>query len=116
MDNLTNDAQFLLSKMYAEYIANRKSKKTKLESIKFGNLDQIHKNIMPEWLIQDVYYTLKELQKHHFVELQEPTRGYGVQTCQLTTTAIAVMENKFHDKVEKVLDFASKVKSAIPFF
>ena len=39
MDDLTNDAKYLLSRMYAEYIQRRKNGDSKSVAINFGKSD-----------------------------------------------------------------------------
>lgn len=48
MNNLTNDAKFLLSSMYAEYIERRKDGSSKDEATSFGDVQNIKEEIMPE--------------------------------------------------------------------
>ncbi|MDT2660664.1 hypothetical protein P7E02_12345 [Enterococcus hulanensis] len=113
MDNLTNDAKFLLSKMYEKYIEKRKKGYIKKDAKSFGNLEKVHSEIMSEWPIEDVLSTLLELRANEFIiGTPASTTMFHIQ---ITNIAIAMLEKTFKDKVEDVLDFAAKIKSAIPF-
>lgn len=48
MDELTNEAKYLLSMMYKEYLQKRKSGANRSTSLKFGNLEKLHETVMPE--------------------------------------------------------------------
>lgn len=113
MNNLTNDAKFLLSSMYAKYIKNRETGMSKSQARNFQSCDYIKQTIMPEWSKDDVLDTCLELKRHGYVDGMLASNTF--YTLHLTTEAVAEMEVDFKDKVDKVLDFAAKIKSAIPF-
>ncbi|RXW49192.1 hypothetical protein [Enterococcus faecium] len=113
MDDLTNDAKYLLSRMYAEYIQRRKNGDSKSVAINFGKSDSVHEKIMPAWLPEDVRFTIKELKDNNFLNATMASDVY--YNVSLTPLAISKMESKFKDDARKVLDFAVKVKSLIPF-
>ena len=118
MNELTNDAKYLLSSMYAQYLDRRKDKVSKEQARNFQDIDFIKENIMPEWSKEDVLDTCFELQRHKYISAVA-----GNDTlffiC-LTTEAVAALELKFKEpthkeRIENVLDFAAKIKAAIPF-
>lgn len=114
LDLLTNDAKFLLASMYKEYIVRRKNKVAKIKAVDFWDIEQIHKTIMKDWSLDDILSTCKELKKHGFLT----GANYGNEnmiSIEITTEAIAVMEARFKDKVNDVLEYVAKVKSLIPF-
>ena len=113
MDELTNDAKFLVSAFYKKYIDARTQGKTKHESVLLGHLDSIHSEIMPEWQKDDVRYTIMELDRQGFV-VASPASNTIIRVV-LTTQAIATLETNFKDKIDTVLDYMAKVKNAIPF-
>lgn len=113
MDELTNDAKFLVSAFYKKYLDNRTQGKTKRESVLLGHLDSIHSEIMPEWQKDDVRFTIMELDRRGFVAAS-PASSTIVRVV-LTTQAIATLETSFKDKVDSVLDYMAKIKNAIPF-
>ena len=113
MDELTNDAKFLVSAFYKKYIDNRTQGKTKRESVLLGHLDSIHSEIMPEWIKDDVKYTITELHKHGLV-VATPASNTYVRVV-LTNAAIASLETSFKDRADTVLEYMAKIKNAIPF-
>ncbi|MBC2263741.1 hypothetical protein HCB37_04335 [Listeria booriae] len=113
MNELTNDAKFLLTSMYEVYIKRRNAGALKEEAVLFETVSGIQEEIMPEWHIEDVEFTCFELRKHGYVkgELLDNT----IYFVSLTTEAIATLELDFRDKADAVLEYAAKIKSAIPF-
>lgn len=114
MDNLTNDAKYLISKIYETYIERRKLGQNKFQAVYFDSSMFIHKSFMPEWSFEDVDFTLQELESRDLISGYVIDEEYFGEV-RLTTTAIAMLENRFSDNLESVLDFMSKVKAAIPF-
>ncbi|WP_407372360.1 hypothetical protein [Carnobacterium sp.] len=113
LDNLTNDAKYLLSSLYKEYVLRRKNDQTKAQSVKFIDVEEIHKNYMSEWKIEDVEYTCAELKKNDFISGRYLSNK--LQYITLTTYAISQLEETFSDKVNNILTFMEKIKNAIPF-
>lgn len=113
MDNLTNDAKFLLSSMYKIYVERRKNSELKRNATNFISVENIHETIMPEWHEEDVKSTCFELKKHGLISGTNASNS--IVFIHLTTEAIAIMENQFKDKIDTVLDYANKIKGAIPF-
>lgn len=110
---LTNDAKFLISSMYAEYIKRRKKQIQKSNARNFENIHFIKNNIMPEWSEADILDTCFELKRHGFIEGAMADNSF--YTLYITTEAISELETDFKDTVDTVLDYAAKIKSAIPF-
>lgn len=113
MDNLTNDAKFLLSSLYKAYLMRRNEGIIKAQAIRFIDAEEIHKNYMPEWKIEDVEFTCAELKKNDFISGRYLSNK--LQYICLTTYAISQLEETFSDKLNKVLKFMEKIKNAIPF-
>lgn len=113
MDELTNDAKFLISTLYSEYLKRRKEGQSKEQSIFFDDVESIHSQYMNEWMIEDVNFTCFELLNNSFI-LGQPADD-SIIFIRLSTKAIAGLEVTFKDKVDKVLDYAIKIKSSIPF-
>lgn len=113
MDDLTNDAKFLLSSLYKEYILRRNDGVLKRQAIRFMNPEEIQKNYMSEWKIEDVEFTCSELIKNNFISGRYMSNK--LDDIQLTTYAIAQLEETFSDKADSILEFMAKVKNAIPF-
>ena len=113
MDNLTNDAKFLLTSMYAKYIDERKNGIPKEKAIYFGDVHAINKTIMPEWSFEDTRFTCFELHNHKYIT--GTPASDQILFISLTTEAIAQLETNFKDKLDTVLEYAGKIKNAIPF-
>ena len=115
LDNskLTNDAKFLISSMYAEYIKRRREQIRKSQARNFHSIDFLKTNIMPEWSNEDILDTCFELRKYGYIEgtLADDT----FHTLYITTEAISELETDFKDTIDTVLDYATKIKNAIPF-
>lgn len=113
LDELTKDAQFLLSTMYKNYLDSRQAGKSKIDSMAFGSEFEIHDQLMSQWQQADVRETINELSRQHLLNVM-----FGSNTAMrvsLSTDAVVLMENKFKNKVNSVIDFVAKVKSTIPF-
>lgn len=113
ISELTNDAKFLLSSMYKIYIERRKNNVDKKDARLFGNIHTIKNDIMPEWSEADILDTCGELKRKGYINAISGNNSYA--RIELTTDAIALLEVTFKDKVDTVLDYLSKIKSAIPF-
>ncbi|MBF7115211.1 hypothetical protein [Pediococcus pentosaceus] len=113
LDDLTNDAQYLLLNMYREYLDRHNGGTSKFQARKFESENEICTNIMPQWPIEDVHDTIAELNINGFVQAI-PGNNIFVSV-DLTTSSIAVMEQRFANNVDKILERLSKIKSLIPF-
>lgn len=113
IDNLTNDAKYLISSLYKEYVTRRNNGLTKAQAIIFVNAEDIHKNYMSEWKLEDVEFTCAELKKNDFISGRYLSNK--MQYITLTTYAISQLEESFSDKVNNILTFMEKIKNAIPF-
>ncbi|WP_251844263.1 hypothetical protein [Enterococcus durans] len=114
LDLLTNDAKYLLASMYKAYVEKRKTSSLKKDASHFGSVDNLHHDLMSEWPVEDVLSTCYELKKHGLIS---GTLASGTFfRIFITTEAIAIMESRFKDRVDSILDYASKIKGLIPFF
>ncbi|WP_256090732.1 hypothetical protein, partial [Streptococcus agalactiae] len=118
MDKLTNDAKFLLSSMFVKYNERRKDKISKEKSRNFEDIQFIKENIMNEWSEEDVLDTCFELRKHGYISATAASDT--LYLISLTTEAIAELEKQDQAKtlsgrIEYWLEFAKKIKDAIPF-
>lgn len=113
LDELTNESKYLLTSMYKEYLKRRKSGMDRPHSRQFGGETMIHDEIMPEWQLLDVHDSIFELRTNKLVETTNGSDTFIIVV--LSPKAIAELEITFKDHVDKVLDYAAKIKSAIPF-
>ena len=110
---LTNDAKFLMAKIYQNYIEKRKSGATKRDAKFVGDVEEIHQKIMSQWMLDDVLDTCFELKSHNF--LSGNPGSNSLFDIMITNEGIAIMETSFRDKANAVLEYATKIKSLIPF-
>lgn len=108
--NLTNEAKFLISSMYKEYLSRIKENVPKARAVGFGTPNDIHK-FMSEWSYKDTEYTVEELINKGLLQGLPVIGGYI--DISLSTDAIAIMQNSFKNSVDSVLDYASKIKNLI---
>jgi hypothetical protein len=113
MDDLTNDAKFLITTMYKQYVELRKNKVDKVKATNFGNEFDIKNDLMPEWSTADVHETLAELYKNKFITAIIGDNQFTF--INISTKAISQLEVSFGDKATAVIDYIAKIKSAIPF-
>lgn len=110
--NLTNDAKFLLSSMYKEYLERRQNNTDKSKARLFNNIENIQE-IMTEWSHGDVLDTCSELRRKKLINAIQASDT--LLNISLTTDAISLLEVSFKDKIDNVLEYATKIKSLIPF-
>lgn len=108
--NLTDDAKFLISTMYKEYLSRLKDNLPKRSAVFFGDLESIHQ-LMPEWSKEDSDYTVEELIDKGLLNGISVIGGY--LDIALTTDAVAMLQMSFKDKIDTVLDYATKIKDLI---
>ena len=113
MDDLTNDAKFLITTMYKQYVELRKDKVDKVKATNFGSEITIKDNLMPEWSISDVHETLAELYKNEFITAMFGDNQFII--VKISTKAISQLEVSFGDRLNAVIEYIAKIKSAIPF-
>ncbi|MDF8366203.1 hypothetical protein G9406_01065 [Weissella paramesenteroides] len=113
MDDLTNNAKFLIATMYKQYVELRKNNVDKVKAANFGDESNIKNNLMPEWSISDVHETLAELHQAEFITTIPEDSQFSF--IKISTKAISRLEVSFGDKVTAVIDYIAKIKSAIPF-
>lgn len=113
LDELTNDAKYLISSMYKSYIEKREAGECKRDASSFGSEFDIKQVIMSEWQQADIHETVNELSRARLLNVR-----YGSNvavTVSLSTDAIVLMEHKFKNKMDTVIDYAVKIKSLISF-
>ncbi|MFW4406496.1 hypothetical protein ACN677_13505 [Lactiplantibacillus paraplantarum] len=111
LDELTNDAKYLLSQMFTEYLKSRSKGQNKRDSMALGSEFDIHDNIIPEWSQADTRETINELSRGKLLDVKFGN-GKAIYV-SLSTSAIVLMEHKFKDKIDAVINYATKIKSLI---
>lgn len=108
---LSHDADYLLCSMYGEYRARIKNRALKEDAKLFGGAEIIQQDIVPEWPVEDISETSRELSNVQFLDAlyadDELTES------MLTPAAIVYMENRFANNASALLDTLSKLRSII---
>lgn len=108
MDDLTKDGQYLLGKIYEEYLLNINNGVSKSNAKQIGSSHSVHKNLVPNELFDDVEETMRELGRAGY--LKNSYADNIVYFSIITDKTIVYMENKFKNNVKSIVDFLSKLK------
>ena len=107
--NLTRDSDKLICALYKKYLEQRKHGVSKSEAKYFGSAIDIQKTIFPQWSLEDVEETCRELDRAQLLS----SVLYVDDTCdkiELSDKAIIYMENRFGNTIDKIVDYISKLK------
>ncbi|MCV2501992.1 hypothetical protein, partial [Melissococcus plutonius] len=107
MDNLTKNAKYLLASLYGNYLKKIKQGDSKMEAVRFGSAEDIHQNIMKQWDLEDVKFTIDELDKQGFVSATPGSNSY--LWVDLTPKGIACSEQKLPKDIKAIFDYALKI-------
>ena len=102
---LTNDSKKVLYALYSEYKARRAVGSSKSDARFFGSAQSIQENFFPDWLLEDLEDSLRELDRSGF--LNNLYADDTIYHCCLSCSAIAPMENLPKELLKDVLSFAS---------
>lgn len=108
MDDLTKDAQYLLTKIYEEYLLNINNGIDKVQAKMIGSSEEINQNLVPEQIVEDTDETMRELGRAGYVT--NTLADNMVYFSVLTDKTIIYMENRFSNNVKQIIDFISKLK------
>lgn len=103
---LSKDAKTVLYTLYNEYLTRRKHGSSKSRAKNFVSAASIQENFFPSWLLEDVEETLRELGRNKF--LNNLYADDTVYHCELSDSAIVVMENQKKETLLSIADFVSK--------
>ena len=105
--DITKDAQKLLAILYKTYLEKRKSNISKTKAKTFGSSKEIHKQLCPEWIFEDVDDTCRELSRSKLLVCYWADNiAYNVE---LSDSAIAYMDNKFKNGLKEVANFIANL-------
>lgn len=107
MERISKDAATVLRALYSQYQSRRKVGQSKREALFFNSVQNIHDDLCPEMLIDDVDEAMREIDRVGYLN-----NDYGDMTilqCCLTNAAIVDCENAVSDKAISVIDFLSKI-------
>lgn len=103
---LTKDAKTVLYHLYKEYCSRHDENIPRSVVKDFGSAGSIHASLFPDWSLEDIEDTLRELGREGFV-----TNLHGDNTiisCTLSDFAIATMENQKKEILISLADFIAK--------
>ena len=106
MISLTNEADWMLCEVYAEYIARRKRGIAKRQAVNFLKIDDLQ-DLLPTWSSDDILSVISELSRAGLV------KAFLRSGFILGDKAIIYMENRFKNNLSSVLDNITKLKSIL---
>ena len=105
---LTKDAEKLICLLYKSYLQKRKSGISKSQAACFGSSHDIHEQLCPDLIFEDVDDTCRELSRADLLNcLWADNIAYHVI---LSDKTIVYMENRFKNGLSEVLEFVDKIK------
>lgn len=110
--DLSHDADKLLCVLYKSFLEKRKNGISKSNAKVFGSSHNIHKELLPSWIFEDVDDTCRELSRNGFLNcLWGDDIAFQVS---LSDTAIVYMENRFKHGLSEVAKFVANFLPFIP--
>lgn len=103
---LSKDAKKVLYTLYSEYLSRRNSGLPKINARSFSSAAFVHENFFSDWSIDDVEESLRELGRNHY--LNNFYADNTVYRCELSDSAIVIMENQKKETLLSIADFISK--------
>lgn len=104
--NLSKDNDLLICILYKHFLEKVKDGSSKSEARWFGSSDEIQENLLTNWSKDDVATACWEL---HSKGLLKCSPGDDIAyTTYLTDDGIIYMENRFANKINKIIDYISK--------
>lgn len=103
---MTSDAKAMIYALYKEYKTRRSHGSSKSDARFFRDADSVHETFFPDWLLEDVEDTMRELDRYGYLD-----NFYADDTiyhCNLSDFAIAKLEEQPKDMFLSVADFISK--------
>lgn len=111
---LSNEANYLVTLLYKEYIDRRKSESSKVDAKHFYNGSKyVHEHLTPNWMFEDVDETCNELSNSKYLE--PIFADDHMAEFYLTDLLIVDMEQSFGDKVDKLISTLAQLKSLLLF-
>lgn len=103
---LTKDSEKLICIMYKSYLEKRKAGLPKSQANTFGSSHNIHEELCPEWIFEDVDDTCRELSRAGLLNcFWADNIAYSVN---ISDSGIILMENRFKNGLMGVIEFLSK--------
>lgn len=109
---LTQDAEYMLCELYSAYLARRKNGELNENARGFGNSATIQEKYIPQWPINDIDTAAHELERKGLIACQFAD-GTLYAACTLTDDAIVYMENRFGNKLDKLIQRIAALRTII---
>lgn len=103
---LSKDNDLLICTLYKEFLEKVKNGSSKSNSRWLGSSDEIQEKLLTNWSKDDVATACWELHSNGLLRCS-PGDDIAYST-YLTDDGIIYMENRFANKIEKVIDYISK--------
>lgn len=108
MDDLTKVSQYLLGKIYKDYLLNINNGMSKSNAKLIGSSHSVHKKLVLNELFDDVEEIMRVLDRAGY--LKNSYAGNIVYFSVLTDKTILYMENRFENNMKSIIDFISKLQ------
>ena len=111
MSNITlsKDADYLICIIYKYYLELRDNGFSKSEAKNFDSIDNIH-GLIPQISLDDIYETCLELANKSLLIQKKKYISEEYSRFSLSDDGIIYMENRFSNKIDKIIDYISKLK------
>jgi len=112
-EGLTLDSDVMLCKLYNQYLKRRNDSYYKTEATRF-NIEYIVKQFFPDWIVEDVHETARELARRDFLHIHEANNQ--VLTVKLTDRGVVYQERRFARDATKVWQHIVKLKPLLEIY
>ena len=111
MHSLTRDEDTLICVLYKTYCDRRKDGLPLNRAAFFGDDDQIQRDLMPKWCIDDITDICWDLESSGFLDVM-PGDNKANQV-RLNRNGIRYMESRFPDGISSVLETLGKLATLV---
>lgn len=99
-ERLTNDAKYLLLQLSSKYLESVTDGKSKSDATTMGSTQQVRDDVMPQWSLPDVSFTMAELRDAGFMKLWPGDGCYynsfiTTQAMRGVSKSLAMMSKRF---------------------
>lgn len=108
MPSITNDADYMLCSLYAEYCRRLKNGVPKSDAAVFGSAVQIQDSVIPEWSTYDITSTAEELCDQGL--LDAVFGDMELSESMLTPKAVVYMETRFGRKFDRLVSRIAELR------
>ena len=108
---MTKEADYLLCALYKGYLEKRKAEKFRENAAAFGEAEEVQAEFAQTWPVNDIEDAVRELSRAKLVSCvwANNTFSEGV----LTSEAIIYMENRFDNKLNRLLQRITAIRSSL---